>query len=189
MSTAQVSTAPLRMAEAEFLRRYADLSPAYEFVNGEVTQKPMVKLPHLQIVEELIVRLGVWRRQSGLRASSGPEPTVNLSRGADRRYRAPDVAYWGPGKPRNEGDIFLPPTLAVEVQSPGQTLMHLRAKCREYRERGVDVAWLVLPSRRVVEVFDDERDGAALSGHESLVTGYLPGFELGVDELFTALDS
>ncbi len=80
------------MSEVEFLARYADLKPLYEFVNGEVTQKPMTKRAHTRIAEELIVRLGLYWR-AARQGSSGPEPTVNLSTGPDRRYRTPDLAY------------------------------------------------------------------------------------------------
>jgi Uma2 family endonuclease len=181
------ASAPLRMSEEVFLAEYADLKPSFEFVNGEVTQKPMTKPDHYAIAEELTVRLGLYWRQAG-GGSSGPEPTVNVSRGTDRRYRVPDVAYWAPGKPRRVGEVFAPPTLAVEILSPGQTMTELRDKCREYRARGTDVCWLVNPRRRTVEVFDAERDGVALMAGGVLESPHLPGFELPLDELFAALD-
>jgi Uma2 family endonuclease len=175
------------MTERDYLARYADERPSYEFVNGEVTQKPMTKRSHTRLAEELLFRLGTyWRSRGGGR--SGPEPTVNLSQLQDRRYRVPDLAYWAVGRPETDGEIFLPPTLAIEIQSPGQTLTLLRSKCREYRARGVDAAWLVLPSRRVVEVFDSEHDGVALGTSDKLTAAELPGFAVDLAELFAVVD-
>jgi len=186
MSAEPTSLAPVRISESEFLARYADLKPPYEFLNGEVTQKPVTKREHTLLQDEIQAVLRDYRRRTK-GALSGPTPTINMSQRADRRYRVPDVGYWGPGKPQG-GEIFAPPTLAVEIQSPGQTLVFLRGKCREYRERGVDVAWLVLPPRRVVEVFEAGRDGVALTGEDVLASPHLPRFELRVAELFAVLD-
>jgi Uma2 family endonuclease len=175
------------MSEAEFLADWADLKPSYEFVNGEVTQKPMTKRAHRRIAEELIGRLWLYRRQSagGL---GGPEPTINLSSLKDRRYRVPDLAYWAPDKPEGTDDYHLPPTLAVEIMSPGQTFLNMRAKCREYRHRGVDVVWLVSSARRSVEVFEEGRDGDVLVGGAVLDSPHLPGFAVSLPELFSVLD-
>lgn len=132
------------MTEVEFLARYADERPSYEFLNGEVRQKPMAKRTQVAMAGELSALLREYRkRNSG--SFSGEDPTINLSQSTDRRYLAPDVAYWAPHKAQG-GEVFEPPTLAIEIQSEGQTLGALRKKCREYRQRGVDVAWLVSPT-------------------------------------------
>ena len=174
------------MSEEEFLAKWADLKPSYEFVNGEVTQKPMTKLSHMRVALTLTFDLELYRRTVG--GEVGPDPTVNLSRQADRRYRVPDIAYWEPSKPLADGEILLPPTLAIEVMSPGQTFLNMRAKCREYRQRGVDVVWLVSPARRTVEVFEDGRDGDILMGTAALESPHLPGFSVTLPELFARLD-
>jgi len=136
--SAEPSVPPtLRMTEQDFLAGYADERPSYEFVNGEVTRKPMTK-------------------------------------------RSPNKVQGG--------EIFLPPTLAVEIQSEGQTLAFRRSKCREYRERGVDVVWLVLPVRRTVEVFDERDDGVAFGEAATLESPELPGFTLDIRALFAVLD-
>jgi Uma2 family endonuclease len=175
------------MSEMEFLSRYADERPSYEFVNGEVLQKPMTKRTHVALAGELAALLREYRkRASG--SFSGEDPTINLSHSADRRYRAPDVAYWAPQKDQG-GEVFLAPTLAVEIQSEGQALNVLRAKCREYRQRGVDVVWLVLPASRTVEVFDDAHDGVAVAPPDTLHAAELPGFEVDLAALSATVSS
>jgi len=185
--SAEPSVPPsLRMTEQDFLAGYADERPSYEFVNGEVTRKPMTKRSHVALAGEIAALLREYRRQHR-QAFSGEDPTINLSQLTDRRYRAPDVAYWSPTKVQG-GEIFLPPTLAVEIQAEGQTLALLRSKCREYRERGVDVVWLVLGVRRTVEVFDERHDGVAFGEAATLEPPELPGFTLDVRALFAVLD-
>ena len=174
------------MTEEEFLAKYADELPSYEFVNGEVTQKPMTKETHFLLADEMSGQLRDYRRRVGGR--SGQEPTVNFSDNLSRIYRVPDVAYWAPTKQRG-GEIFMPPTLAVEVPSPGQTMRELREKCRFMRAGGTDVCWLVDPLRRAVEVFDDARDGETLSAPAVLESPHMPGFRLALDDLFSVLDS
>ena len=80
------------------------------------------------------------------------------------------------------------PTLAVEVRSPGESLNAQRAKCRQFRENGVAVCWLVDPASRTVEVFEDGRDGERLQGAVSLASSHLPGFSLAIEALFAVLD-
>ena len=81
------------------------------------------------------------------------------------------------------------PTVAIEIVSPDQSVSDLRRKCVFYRERGVDVCWLVEPEARWVEVWDASRDGLRLAAGEALSAVELPGFDLAVETLWRALDS
>ena len=86
---------------------------------------------------------------------------------------------------------FVPrmPDLAVEIQSPSNSLAELRRKAAVYLAQGTAIVWLVLPERAGVEVWRMgpdgepttefvERDGN-LSGE-----GVLPGFTLDLQRLF-----
>src|SRR5688572_14227727 len=115
--------------------------PSLEFVNGEVFQKPMPMPPHQQVSLTLTEAFLPYRKQSG--GVYHYESTTNFSRGSDRRYRVPDCAYWAPGVPAVVDGVFQPPTVAIEIRSAGQSRDELRDKCREYRDRGVDVCWLI----------------------------------------------
>lgn len=173
------------MSEQEFLDKYADELPSYEFVNGEVTQKPMTKKTHLLLSDELLGVVRDYRKRVG--GMSGPEPTINFSDTLNRIYRVPDVAYWAPGKERGR-DVMLPPTLAIEVPSPGQTMRELREKCRFMRAAGTDVCWLFDPASHSVEVFDDTLDGEVLREPAVLESHFLPGFRLALADLFSVLE-
>ena len=66
------TTPRLLMTEEEFLAKYADELPSYEFVNGEVTRKPMTKKTHMMLTDELQGALRDYRKRVG--GMSGPEP-------------------------------------------------------------------------------------------------------------------
>lgn len=166
-----------RMTEAEFLA-LPEEKPYLEYVDGVVIQKPMPDDEHGFLVAALIVRLWHYTETHGGRV--GPE----IRAAFPANFRLPDASYFGPGRASANG---APPTLAVEVRSPGQTRAELRAKCRFFRNHGVDACLLVDRLTREVEVFEagDEKT----LGMDGLITaGALPGFELPVAELFATLE-
>ena len=168
----------------EFLRM-PETEPASELIDGEVVQKPMTKRDHWLVADALLAALRAYRKSRG--GISGPETTVPFRPGANALV--PDLAYWAAEKPTGTRDESLPPTLAVEIRSEGQSLESLRTKCRFYIEHGVDVAWLIDPAGRVVESLD--RDGVSNSFRpgERISSRYLPGFALTVAELFEDIDA
>jgi Uma2 family endonuclease len=63
-----------------------------------------------------------------------------------------------------------------------------RRKCREYREAGVLVCWLIDPIARVAQVLDDDIGAEPLPAGGALSTKHLPGLEIPLKELFAVLD-
>jgi len=171
----------LRMSEKEYLA-LPEEKPYLEYVDGVVLQKPMPNIDHTLLTGHLIVELGLYARK--VHGHAGPEARVRFAEGPN--YRLPDVSCWlAPGRPAEDSI----PTLAVEVRSPGQTIGELRQKCRFFRRNGVQVAWLVDPESRTVEVFEGGRDSEALAAPAVLTSAALPGFELDLASLFAVLDS
>lgn len=175
----------VRVSEEEYLATMTGEKPSLEFVNGEVFQKPMTKRNHQDVSKRILeAMLDFEKRTKGYFTW---EATTNLSQESDRRYRVPDLAYWAPGRPVSQpNEVYLPPTLAIEVRSDGQSMATLRDKCREYRSRGIDVCWLIDPVRRTVEVFEDGREGIELVPDGELSSDRMPGFSLAVSELWAA---
>lgn len=169
------------MSEAEFLA-LPEEKPYLEYVDGVVLQKPTPNKAHRVIVEELIFRIGLYRREKGGKA--GPEGRVRLPDGSG--YRLPDTAYWRPQLDDSDDTV---PSLAVEVRSPGQTMSALRRTCRSFRANGVEVCWLIDPETRRVEIYDADNDGTSLDQGGTLETPVMPGFSVAIGELFSALDS
>ena len=168
-----------RMGEDEYLS-LPDEKPGLEYIDGMVVQKPMGDEEHGFLAGEFIIRLGAYRAHSGGRV--GPEIRARFP-GAN--YRLPDASFFVKGRPLGGQ---LPPTLAIEIRSPGQTRNELRAKCRFFRANGVEECWLVDPRLRTVEQFSSEGE-FILGADQTLISAALPGFELVLSELFAVLDS
>ncbi len=105
---------------------------------------------------------------------------------------APDVAFIrAKAVPAADHERFVPrmPDLAVEIQSPSNTLAELREKAAVYLAHGTEIVWLVLPGRASVEVWRRGADGAPVSeriGRAGSLSGgdVLPGFTLELRRLF-----
>jgi Uma2 family endonuclease len=99
--------------------------------------------------------------------------------------RIPDIAFTAGNRPVVErGTVPQMPDLAVEVRSPDDSLKKLREKARYYLANGTRLVWLVIPEKRLVEVYspDDEQvltEADVLSGGD-----VLPGFSLPVKAIF-----
>jgi Uma2 family endonuclease len=156
--------------------------PYLELVDGTVVQKAVPNRDHWRLVNELLRVLMLYVSAQG--GECGPEPRVRLRSG---RYRVADAAYWAPGRATVDDSI---PTLTIEVRSPGEPLDKQREKCRQYREAGVDVAILVDPGSRSVELFDATHDSEVATPTAGAVveTVALPGFQLSLADLFGVLD-
>jgi Uma2 family endonuclease len=159
--------------------------PYLEYVDGEVVEKPVAGVKHGVVTDEVIGALRAYRSTRG--GFSGPEIRVRFSTQRGAQFRVPDSSYWAPGRPMRDGNIGLPPTLAVEVRSPDQTAASQRRKCRSMHEDGTDVCWLFDPDHRTVEVFEGGTV-RVLRGAAELTSAHLPGFALRLADIFAVLD-
>jgi Uma2 family endonuclease len=175
-----------RVSVEHYLAMREGEKPYLEYVDGEIIPKAMPNLDHGDLVHVADVRVGVYALEHGGRC--GPEIRIEFATATGPAFRIPDLSYWGPGRPRRGPRAALPPTLAIEVVSPDDTLEEQRAKCLFYRGHGVDAAWLIDPHTRTVEVYEPGRDGERLEEHDTLRSSVLVGFELPLSELFAALN-
>ncbi len=163
--------------------------PALEFWRGEVSQKVSPKGPHgaLQYgfgrrIDDIgphrrLVRVFTETRVTFAGVSTVPDLIVYS------RERVPrDVAG------RVAEDFTVPPDIAVEILSPGQSRRDLIARCRWYAENGVALVIFADPRRRTVRLFHAGADSGDLRGADRLDLGaVLPDFSLTVDEFFEPL--
>ena len=158
-------------------------APYLELVDGEVIEKAMPDEDHGAIIEAVAMEVGPYRRLRG--GMSGTEIRSGFEGVTDMNFRLPDYSYWAPERQSKLGRWNSPPTLAVEVRSPDETMASQRAKCRWFRSYGVDGCWLIDPGSRTVEVFEGDRDGVIA---ESLLESpFLPGLQIPVESLFSGL--
>jgi len=100
--------------------------------------------------------------------------------------RMPDVSYSTVRRALViKGSVPAMPDLAVEIQSPDDSIKAMRKKATYYMANGAKLVWLVYPRKRIVEIYnangeiDILHEGDTLSGEE-----VLPGFTLPVADLF-----
>jgi Uma2 family endonuclease len=109
------------------------------------------------------------------------------------RDRRPDVAFvfyerWAKDRPisatDNAWDVV--PNLAAEVVSPTDSVEELEQKIAEYFRAGVQLVWVVHPTRSKVHVYQSPTQISVLSRNDVLDGGtVVPGFKLALAELFT----
>jgi Uma2 family endonuclease len=124
--------------------------------------------------------LNLWARQDGRGKALGPNAGVKLP---DTSVRAADAAWasWerynaAPGR----GYKQLVPEFVIEVRSESDKLADRREKMNQWIANGVDLAWLLDPSRKVVEIYRPGREvleGGSVVEAEGPVAGFV--LELG----------
>ncbi len=110
-----------------------------------------------------------------------------------KKVRKPDVSFIRAGRLPNErapaGWVHIPPDLAVEVLSPGDTAYEVDEKLREYQSVGVPLIWVVNPKTRTVRIHrpqDDPQGPISILNESDTITGerVLEGFTCPVAEFF-----
>jgi Uma2 family endonuclease len=155
-----------------------------------VTQKVAPRLEHSVLQVELVLQLDRQLRPdrhgrvfSELRTTFGgashvPDVTV---------YRQSRIPREATGRLAKE--VRLPPDLAIEVISPGQSLRTLSKQCQWYVANGVPVALLVIPRQQSVRDF---RPSAPVTIHRRGdvidLSEVVPGLKLDLSKIFAALD-
>ncbi|MFN0094953.1 MAG: Uma2 family endonuclease [Dehalococcoidia bacterium] len=174
-----------RISIEEYLALPEDGPPWLEYIDGEVVEKPVGTATHMEIIARLLELLFQYRRRVGGR--TGPDGRSRFDDPINPRAMLPDVSFFRRGARLSHPDGTLhPPTSAVEVRSPGQTMAHQRARASYYRNHSVEEVWLVDADNRLVEVWDAGRDGEIFTTG-TLTSTALPGFEADIVELFTDL--
>jgi len=173
-----------RLTLDEFLA-LPEEEPALEYADGEVTQKVSPKYRHGKIqyvVTGFLDRPGV--------SSAAPETRTTY---AGRSYVPDAIAFTRDRNPVDEDgeipdDVTIPPDVAVEIRSPGQSLRDQVKRCRWYVANGVRVAPLVDPISRTVRVFRQHGEEGPLAGDDVVdLSDAIPGCAFSVNELFAAL--
>lgn len=161
-----------------------------ELVDGFLVEKPMGYEESL-IAAEIIRLLGnfVSRRKLGIVAGEGG--MLKLAIGL---VRIPDVSFvararLSAGKPPRNPIPKLVPNLAVEMLSTSNTRREMIRKRAEYFDAGVELAWMVDPKSRSVEVFTAPGESETFAVGQTLNGGtVLPGLKLKVGDIFAPLD-
>jgi cell division protease FtsH len=158
-----------------------------ELVRGSLVREPPATPEHGGLAVRLGARLhafvdrtalGFMTSDVGFVLATDPDTVraPDLAFVARERIPTPDAtgAYWA-----------LAPDLAVEILSSSNTASEVQEKILDYLDAGSRMVWVLDPRRRTVTVYRSRHDIRILGGGEEL-TGddVLPGFAVGVDEVF-----
>ena len=160
----------------------------YELVSGRLVRRDKGNRAAL-VTSELAISLGEFVDAKRLGWVLTGKAGFILS---EETVRRPSVSFIRAGRLPGEmpSDTFdrLAPDLAVEILSPFDTKLELRAKVNEYLAAGVRLAWLLDLNAKAVEVYRPGRQVNLLSGEERL-TGedVVPGFACIVRDIFASV--
>ena len=132
---------------------------------------------------DIATELNIWARQHGGGRALGSNSGVKLPDTAVRAADAGWVSWERYNRSPGEGGYrqFVP-EFVIELRSESDGLPDVRAKMVEWVGYGVELGWLVDPSRKVVEIYRPGREvevvegGSAVEG-EGPVAGFV--LELG----------
>ncbi len=161
-----------------------------ELVDGTLVEKPMGVLESC-LAGDIHWALKTFVDEHDLGILTLPDGTLRLMQGL---VRMPDVAFisWRQLPNRkypNEPIASLIPELAVEVLSESNTRGEMERKLKEYFLAGTQLAWIVDPVQRTVDVHTAPDRFTHLKESETLDGGtLLPGFHLPLKRLFARVE-
>lgn len=188
MSTA---TAPRLMTHAEFIA-LPDDGMERNLIRGVVLEKPMTRRNRFHSKTEATIacylrnwvmtlpepRGDILSGEAGVYLARDPDTTVGI-----------DVAYVSAETVAAQTDettmLDGVPVLAVEIQSPNDTVEETKAKVKEYLAAGVKQVWIVDPDFRFVRVHRPGHEPEFFTVDDELTAEPdLPGFRVPVAQLF-----
>lgn len=182
-------TVRLRFAQAmtdEELLRFCAVNEQARIerdANGELILMSPTGTDGGNVELDIATELNNWARQDGRGRALGPNSGVKLPDGSVRAADAGWVSWERyHASPTQPGFREFAPEFVIEVRSESDRLCELREKMRTWIANGVELAWLVDPARKVVEVYRtgrkvEEQEGQSAVYGEGPVDGFV--LELG----------
>ena len=160
-----------------------------ELVEGEIVEMSKPTVGHGEIVGRLYMKIASYVDENDLgRVTVGDAGfVVGRSPAGQATVRGLDIAFISKAKAPNPLPFKLfeiPPDLAVEVISPGNSADDIHDKVRELLKMGTPLIWLVHSRARTVVVHTSA--GAIICEESDTLSGgdVLPGFEIRVGDIF-----
>ncbi|MEB3882011.1 Uma2 family endonuclease [Lyngbya sp. CCY1209] len=168
----------------EFLEdpQYGD---RHEFINGEAVQKMSPKFFHASLQTQLLLLLYSWGQKRGVVAT---EWAVALKRDGRDWAPIPDLLYISndrlPSSDIEDIPCPVPPDLAIEIISPGQTFGELSEKATDYLAAGVLRVWVVDTRSQIITVFFPDSPPQTYKGDRTLSDSIFPELKITPRRLF-----
>ena len=142
------ATGSARISLDEYLR--TTYRPDVEYLNGELREKAGVGFAHGEtqgfLFQWFSQHYQEWNIRCALEARVQVSPT---------QVRLPDVVVIAAPE-RTQGALENPPLIAIEVLSPADTYLELKARAADLAAMGVPNIWLIDEQARTAEVWAAE---------------------------------
>lgn len=163
--------------------------PETEWVRGRAVRKMSPQRDHALLQKWLLMRLDAWAVGRGEVAAEWRFRVAPP--GEAVRPLVPDVSYLSyermHGRTVKEIQApLVPPNVAVEIRSPGDSRRDVEAKVDVLVRAGTDVVIVVNPRTRTV-IAHDASTRRIFSGDETFEHPAAPGFTFALPEMFDAL--
>ncbi len=172
------------------LQEFLNLPPGegditYELVDGQAIPKMSPKKFHSTLTRSLLFLIYGWCEDKG---EVCPEWSIILTRNGSDWVPTPDllyISYERLSKDWNENEACpVPPDLAIEIISPGQTFGQMTGKARDYLDAGVLRVWVVDSKARSITVFYPDAAPKTYMGDGIITDSLFEGLEFTVEAVF-----
>jgi Uma2 family endonuclease len=171
-----------KLTKAEFWALADASDRTYELIDGIAVPKMSPKYFHTRSTLALVKILDRWGDESG---RTGIEWAVDLS---EDFTPVPDLIYVSfdrlPESWNENAACPVPPELAIEIISPGQTFGQMTQKAGYYLTGGVLQVWVVDPEAKSVTVFYPDRAPTTYMENSITTNDLFPGLSVEIDRLF-----
>jgi Uma2 family endonuclease len=159
----------------------------YELVNGRLVERDM-GAESSQVGTRLATRLDRFCEDNDRGIVWGADNGFQCLPHAPGLVRKPDVSFVKkgrlPGDVSPDGWVKIPPDLAVEVVSPGDTIEEFEEKLDDYHKAGIPLVWVIYPKRRKARVIRRDGPEVVLSEDDELSgEDVIPGFRCPLREI------
>lgn len=169
-----------------FLHQPENQERLFELIHGEIVEK-MPTEEHGIIMINIGTAIRLFLKQTPI-GRVGAEMRYRLPK--DRfNARMPDLSVNSGQRPLvREGSVPQMPELAVEIQSPSDSIKKMREKAHYYLTNGTRLVWLVFPTKRYIEVYEPDHEMEVMLGNDLFDGGdILLGFTMSVADVFDGI--
>ncbi len=157
--------------------------------NGEILVMSPTGMEGAGSNADLTGELVLWARQDGRGKVFDSNAGCRLPDGSVRAADAAWVSWprWN-ALSRDEQRRFSPlcPEFLIELRSPSDRLADLQAKMRMWLANGAELAWLIDPERRIVEIYRPGREPEIVEGMSAVEgEGPVSGFTIELARIWT----
>ncbi|MEM7552863.1 MAG: Uma2 family endonuclease [Cyanobacteria bacterium P01_A01_bin.84] len=180
----------LQVKEQLTLQEFLSLSPGegditYELVDGKAIPKMSPKKFHSKLTRALLNLIENLCEDKG---EVCPELGITLTRHGRNWVPTPDLLYISnerlPDDWDEEGACSVPPDLAIEIISPGQTFGQMALKAQDYLNAGVLRVWVVDSKARSITVFYPDAAPYTYVGEEVIKDSLFEGLKFSTEAVF-----